>query len=260
MMLATLEKKFQNYIRTHQATIIAAISDNNKLSAKERLAIYFDAYRLRLLEVLESDYPKLQALMGKEDFEVLGCHYIEGHPPEHFSLRYFGKDLASFLLNTTFYSKHPYLHEMAMFEWTMGDALDAPDAVVLAKDALQSLPLDCFSELKVHFHPSVVLLHFEWNTPHLWQAIEEGDKKRLPKKLENPITYLIFRSDLVSIFKSLTKNETLALKALQNLLNMAEVCEMLNDHMEEEKVPEFILQCLSVWLESGIVAEIKISA
>jgi len=255
MLLSIVQKNFQNYLRTYHPKIVDAITENNTLSAKDRLTIYFDAYRLRLLEILENDYPKLQVLIGAEGFDKLGREYIEALPSRHFSVRYFGKTFASFLMQASHYSDYPYLHEMTTFEWAMGNALDAEDAPILAPEALQSLPLDRFAELTIRFHPSLKRLHFLWNTTQLWQAIENAEKPCSPEKLANPATYIVYRSDLTCVFRSLDENEAIALQALQDLSNMAEACEKLNEHMEEEKVPVFILQCISQWLADGIISE-----
>lgn len=258
MKLSAVEGCFQNYLRTNQLELIKSIVDDNKLSAEERLAIYFDAYRLRLLEILESDYPKLHVLMGDESFECLGREYIDENPSQHFSVRYFGKGLSSFLERFSPYPQHPYLREMAEFEWAMGDTLDARDAIVLASDALQSLPLDHFGDLKIRFHPSMQVLNFKWNTPQLWQAINNEEDERPPEQLPNPVDWIVFRSGLTCVFRSLEENEAIALRALNTSSNIAVVCEILGESMEEEKVPVFILQCLDQWLREGMVSSLEI--
>ena len=48
-------------------------------AAAQRLRIYADAYRLRLLEVLGNDFPICKTVLGDEAFDALAAHF-DGSP------------------------------------------------------------------------------------------------------------------------------------------------------------------------------------
>ncbi|MHB8535227.1 MAG: HvfC/BufC family peptide modification chaperone, partial [Sulfuricaulis sp.] len=122
-----LQSDFQSYLLHGGDGMLGRVTSTAKADAPTRLTIYYDAYRLRLIEALDSNYPVLHAWIGDEEFEQLGLAYLGAHPSGHFSIRYFGHRLPEFL-GTEAYSDRPYLGEMAMLEWALSEAFDAEDS------------------------------------------------------------------------------------------------------------------------------------
>lgn len=56
------------------------------LGAAERLAIYHNAYHLRLMEVLEAEYPALKLALGDELFRKFALMFIQQSPPSSYTL------------------------------------------------------------------------------------------------------------------------------------------------------------------------------
>ena len=56
-----------------------------------------DTGDLRLLEILERDFPALRRMLGQDAFQELGGAYIENHPAPYFPIRGFGRYFAGFL-------------------------------------------------------------------------------------------------------------------------------------------------------------------
>lgn len=76
------------------AEIVAAPPSGD---ARQRLAIYIDAYRLRLLECLKADHPGLARLLGDALFTQLAEAYIRSAPPKEHSLYALGAGFPAFL-------------------------------------------------------------------------------------------------------------------------------------------------------------------
>ncbi len=85
------------------------VSGSPERFVKERLGIYAEAYLLRLVEILNADFPKLRVLMGKSKFEKMAHDYLAAYPSQYFSVRYLGSHLSKFLSNTTPYRDQPRL-------------------------------------------------------------------------------------------------------------------------------------------------------
>ena len=77
--LARLQQNFQDYLLAEAGSgpVRGYIVDDAKVGAARRLAIYHDAYRLRLIEALSSAYPKLQTLLGDRLFDDTARAYID---------------------------------------------------------------------------------------------------------------------------------------------------------------------------------------
>ena len=139
--LRRLQEDFQNYVLVRDDRMQAHALSTAQVSAEERLAIYADGYRLRLLEALDTDYTGLHTLMGDDEFDAMGRTYIDAYPSAHFSLRWYGGHLSEFLRTVEPYSKYPVFAEMATFEWSKCTAFDAPDSTVSVPVALSVTPL-----------------------------------------------------------------------------------------------------------------------
>src|ERR1700722_17182464 len=73
------------------------ICDSEGFSASQRMAIYSDAYYIRIVSALAGDFKDLQRFMGESHFEKLAREYIESVPSNHFSLRNMGARLANYI-------------------------------------------------------------------------------------------------------------------------------------------------------------------
>jgi hypothetical protein len=259
--LYKVQNIFQAYLNDQALDSIHTIEsltvDTAQISAARRLEIYYDGYRLRLLEILENDFPKLYTLMGDEAFDILGGLYIAAYPSQHFSARYFGQHLAQFLNEEPTYAKQPYLAEMANFEWALGNTLDAENANTIALDNLKSIPPEQWGNLKVRFHPSLHACSFDWDIPQLWKAIENKESPRLPKKQKEVATWIFWREGLQSQFRSLTKPQALILKLLKTDHDFGDVCESLTAIIDSETIPTVALGFIQQCIQDGFIAELS---
>jgi hypothetical protein len=66
----------------------------------ERLEVYSNAYKARLIEVLIGEYPAFVHALGEEAFVGLASGYLEVHPPASYTLGELGRSFADYLLET----------------------------------------------------------------------------------------------------------------------------------------------------------------
>ena len=69
-----------------------------RASADERLRVYAHMYRARIVEALESQFPRLAKMLGPDAFAELASAYITDEPSRHPSLRYVGERLPAWLM------------------------------------------------------------------------------------------------------------------------------------------------------------------
>ena len=78
--LADLQQTFQGYVLRDEPGVVERIAGGERVDPQQRLRIYFDAYRLRLVEALATDYEALRALMGDDAFGAACRAYVEATP------------------------------------------------------------------------------------------------------------------------------------------------------------------------------------
>ncbi len=256
--LAQLQLDFQHSLLVEDNShMLPAISSAGRAAPDRQLSVYANAYRSRLQEVLESDYPVLAAALGEQAFHELVIAYIDACPSHGYSLRSFGAQLADFLNTHPDYCQTPVLAELAGFEWALGRAFDANDDPAVSIKAMAKTAPDRWPELRLIFHASVQRIDFAWNTPALWQA--HKSKMPIPEVHKNPaaVPWLIWRRDLSVHFRSLENNEPLLLdRALQGA-TFETLCEALGHEVPEDKLALHAASTLKRWVSDGLVSAIR---
>jgi len=253
--LHDLQGAFQEYLLESSEGFSGAVRDTSKADRLTLLGVYRDAYVARLVEVLTNDYPGLLAMAGPADFEHLARAYIAAHPSTYRSVRHFGRHLAGFMAATAPYDRSPAAAEMARFEWALGDAFDAPDAVPVEAAALMALPPTAWETLRFSVLLSLQRLTLRFDVPQAWQAREEVE----PGNLEaapagRPVDWVIWRPERTTHFRSLEPDESVALDCLVPGESFPEICEALVPFSGEGEAPARAAQLLRGWVEAGMIA------
>ncbi len=82
------------------AAVAEVIRPSRSQSSLERLAVYGNAYYLRLLECLREFFPCLVDALGRETFDQFAVAYLQRHPPESYTLQRLADRFAAFLDET----------------------------------------------------------------------------------------------------------------------------------------------------------------
>jgi hypothetical protein len=257
MRLRRLQRDLQTHLLGEPSSIAGAIVDAPPLPILERLGIYRNAYRTRLIEALDDTYPVLHALLGDEVFVALGEEFVTAHPSVHRSIRWYGGELSDFLRHGPPYAEQPILAELALLEWTLAEVFDAADAEPKPRAALSAVDAWAWSELKFEFHPSLRRLHLHWNTTAVWQAMSRDEVPSGPVCAEHPVPWLLWRQNLQNYFRSMTADETAALDSALRGENFGKICESLAEWLPEDEIPLRAASLLGTWADSGIIVGIK---
>lgn len=252
-VLQRLQADFQGYIVDLEPRMEGNVVSTAKASAAQRLDIYAEAYRQRLVEALGKNFPGLAAWLGEQAFDRLGVAYLDRHPSTHFSIRYFGHNLSRFLATDARYRERPALAEMAAFEWALADAFDAADGPCLGIDDLAVIPPAQWPALRLRTRQSVRRLALRWNVPSIWQAIDRREAPPPARVEETAMAWVIWRQDLKTWFRSLAVHEAWALDAAMAGESFAAICEGLCEWVAAEQVAAEAAGLLKRWISDGMI-------
>jgi hypothetical protein len=286
--LTDLQSEFQAYLLKGGKRMLTQVTGTPKVSAETRLAIYYDAYRLRLLDALDSNYPVLHAWLGDAEFEKLGLAYLQANPSAHFSIRYFGHRLPDYLSGAA-YGDMPYLAEMAVFEWAISEVFDAEDSAVKQIEDMGAVPPEAWPGMRLRLHASVQRLDLKWNVPIIWKAIQENIRAGVkadscrgeasntpstnkggqnepasipdvppPESSDHLQAWLVWRQELKNYFRSLSVDEAWALDAVRNGETFATVCEGLCEWIDPQNVALHAAGLMKQWITDGMVCGIEL--
>lgn len=254
--LRDLQACFQAHVLHGDDGMLAQVRADARPNAAARLAIYANAYRLRLLEALTTDFPALHTLAGDDVFDRIGRAYIDAYPSTHYSIRYFARNLSTFLAETAPFDATPVLAEMAALEWALTLAFDAADDPVLDESALAALSADAWPGMRLRLHASVQRHDFRWNVAELWSAIDQQRTPEAPAAYAEQRAWLIWRRALQTYFRPVDATEAWALDYLRTGADFAALCDGLCAHAEPSQVGLLAASYLKGWIQAGLVAEI----
>jgi hypothetical protein len=255
--LARIQTEFQDYVladKSADSVISLAIADGFGLPVADRLAIYHDAYRLRLAEALSEEFGKTHTYVGDDMFYDLTRSYIAKHPSRYRNLRWYGDAFTAHAAEAL--AQHPVVAELAAFEWALGLAFDAEDVPVLTVTGLQGLSEDDWEQVSFVLPPSLQLVDFHWNAPGIWLALDKEETPPDAVNSEVATTWLIWRRELQPHFRSLSTHEAQALRGLLAGQSFAEVCAEAADASEQD-ITDQIAGWLQTWLNEEILSAIS---
>ncbi|RME35311.1 MAG: DUF2063 domain-containing protein [Gammaproteobacteria bacterium] len=256
--LEALQKALQQAVLSGRPDpVLEHTTPSSRADRQTRLGVYLQAYRLRLEEVLQGDYPKLHAYIGDREFSALCGAYLERHPSRHYSVRWFGRNLPRLLGEQSPWSGLPQLAELARFEWTLGEVFDAPDAGLVTEQELMALAPEAWPDLRLRLHPSLRRLELEWNVVAIWQALERGEEPPEAARAGFPVSWVLWRRDLKNWFQSLPVEAAWALDRFAEGADFATVCEGLTEWIDPVHVPLRAASLLKEWVGMGLVSGIE---
>ncbi|MDP9090090.1 MAG: DNA-binding domain-containing protein [Pseudomonadota bacterium] len=253
MPLRQLQRDMQRHLLGYDSGVTSAIVNAPPLAAAERLAIYRNAYQVRLIDALHETYPVLHGVLGDEMWVELGRAFVAAHPSVFRSIRWYGREMAQFVGANPPYNDEPILSEVALLEWTLSEVFDAPDAEPLQRTALAAVEPAAWSKLNFHFHPSLRRLELTWNTATVWKAMSADETPPRPAAGAAAIPWLLWRRDLQNYFRSMDGVEAAALDAAISGRNFGEICEAMSDLLPDAEIPPTAAALLGTWADSGLI-------
>lgn len=257
MNLKRLQHAFQDHVLRGGAAIVPQIKSSAEVSPAVRLGIYAEAYRLRLIDALAHNYPRLQQLLGMEAFAELAQRYVDEHPSTSVSVRWFGHQLGDVLSDNR---TQPWLAELARWEWAIAAAFDAQDATPRDEAALTEVAPAAWPTLRFHFHPSMQRLQLHTSAPATFKALSDETDCPAPATLESPQAWLIWRQNLATRYRPMAHEEAQALDTLHNDGTFGQLCDVLCEWLDPGEVPVRAATFLKGWVSEGLIVGVIASA
>lgn len=254
--LHKLQLQFLDYLLDDsQQNIVKQTESTDHSSAEQRLQYYGNAYRMRLKEVLSSDFENLHTYIGDQLFDELMEMYIDHYPSSNTSLRDYGAHMLELVTTTNPFMRWPELAEIARIELAFNQSFDVADIEVYTEIELQTLSAVNWPRFTLKFSDSVELISLEYNSFQIWRALAQGETP--PEKRLESNTWLIWRQDLVSRYRSVEDPERAALDAALSGDSFSRICLTLNTYFTDQQTPVTALAYLRQWIRQEMVSSLN---
>lgn len=255
--MASFHEQFEAYLKGEDDSVTELVINDSKGDATTRMNIYRDAYSLRLIDILYSDFPVIYEILGTDSFIDLAKDYIRKYPSTSFTVRYFGQHLAKYLQEEVPYADYPYLSQIADFEWAKGTVFDAPDTAIFTLEDLAKIPAETWETATFTFVPAMTRLIYDYNVPQIWKAIDRGGQDSEPVALNDPMPWVMWRKDLDPNWYSMTTEEDWFFIQARHGKNFTELCEGLTQWIDDEdKIAAKAAEIVSRWIDEKMLVSI----
>lgn len=227
------------------------IRGDDRLSARDRLAIYANAYFYRILDVCREDFPATVALLGDAHFHNLITGYLLDYPPTEPSIQYAGCQLAEFLRGHPLRANRPFIADLARLERALIESFHAVDATPLAAAALSALTPAEWPALELALHPAVHILDLEWHVEVVVRAVEEGRTPLAPTP--GPLKLLVWRRNSRVHYRELEPGEAAALTLAKDGATFAAICTAVAEESRTADPSPLIARFLGQWLSAELL-------
>jgi Putative DNA-binding domain len=259
MTLLQLQNNFITYLHqtrddnfaNAEEQITAAVVDDGKLTASERLNIYHHAYRGRLIEVMQDVFERTWAYLGDETFEASAAAFIEANPATEKTLNHFGQQFPDWLIS--YFPDDIDIAEVAKIDWMMRVAFDSENATPLVGADLAALSPDDWATVGFMFHPALVVVPIEYNAASIWEALEANNPPPSATPLLEKTFLLVWRKELRPHYLTIGQHEADAIALIGEGLSFADTCATLDSRYPNTSVAETIGMALRRWLDEEML-------
>jgi hypothetical protein len=226
----------------------AAVRGDERASAADRVAVYADMYRLRLLDVLAEVYPRTRELLGEARWDGLAEAYLRLHPSRSPSLRSFGDRLAAHLAAIEAPVGAPAL---ALLEWARYEVFDARDDKPLLRDQLTGLDAEAIAALPLRAHAASRLIACTHDADALYRGLVHDGAAATAR----PTRLLVWRDALTVYHRAVPAGEAALLERVMSGTSLGLLCEAMAADQPVEAAAAEVFALVGRWIADGVLAE-----
>jgi len=258
-LLATRQQQLMAYLQgtptLDQDSIHSHIVTQGNVDTEKRLAIYQNAYQIRLKETIDTDHNILGLYLGDDLYEEMMNSFIKRHPSGQFSLRHFADPLIDFLNQQAPFNEHPQIAELARFERLLLNAFDARDTSIATLEQLKKTAPEKWPKIQLRFHPSLQIFESDWNVVNIWQNLKQDTNPPEPVLGKN--AWLVWRNvERLTEFRPIDAVAFTMLNGFQQGKDFADICLSLLELVPEHRVSERAVSVIINWLKLGLIHKI----
>lgn len=253
MNLIELQNDFQRILLDSECKDADWVNESVRgLSSLDRLGIYYNAYRIRLIDVLLDTFEHTAIYLGDDWFNQLATAYVQAHQSTYTNIGLYGREFPNFLAEQLADDKE--VSELALMDWKLRRAFDGADSSVMTPDDLQGLASADSISIRLQAVPTLSITTQHFNTLDIWHAINQDQAPPLVERLPQPIDILIWRKAYSPHFRSLAKIEAAAIACIRGGGTLEAIGETLENAFPDVDVATEFGVMLRRWLDDEIIS------
>lgn len=241
--LLKLQQDFLFSLIDGNNSIHSSISSKNEVEASARIAIYSNAYYVRLYNALVDNFPLLFKILSEIEFQDIADLYIKNYPSQTYNLQDYGDKLHLLLSESSF---PLYFKELALFDKALLNASMANDEVIINLSNFTDVATNNGDDFDLKLVSNASILSFEYNIPELY-----SDDSYKIKLLEQKSYLIVWRKGLSCEYRTIPYLEFEALQYLNLWINFESLWHYFESHNYTDNLRMGMLQ---QWLYDEILS------
>jgi hypothetical protein len=222
-----------------------AFTETDAFDRVARVGVYAEAYYWRLHGVLADHFGLVAWLLGPSRFRNVVTDYVLACPSIDPDIRRYGARFPGFLAT---HALSAGVADVAAIEWSMVQALDAPDERVLTVDDLRPVPLDAFGAIGLRAVATARLHACALPFSALWSMHGSTPSPTTPPDIRDPaVDVLVWRAGLDPMHRELDADEAAALALVLPGTTFGALCDRTG-------APSTVATWLHRWLADELLA------
>jgi len=254
MRLAELQRAFQAHILSGTAGIEAIVPGSERFDVATRLSVYSAGYAERLIEALAQTYPAVKFALGERTYARLVRQLAQTSPSRHYSVRYYGAELAALIARELAGPRGRGGRELALWEWDLAAAFDAADTPTVSAADLAAIEPEAWPALRFMIAPSLHVRTLQTNAVQWWKAACAEGPRPQRWRARRPAEWVLWRAELAIYFRELEPAEARALAAARRGATFEAMCaELEGDAAAAARAATL----LHGWLKAGWIVGVR---
>lgn len=245
MTLLALQRDFRNMLL---GSFPDAGTQLGGMTLSPGLGVYHFAYRAQLIECLRESFEKLHAWLGEDAFTAAARFHIADHHPYGWTLGAYGEGFDLTLRHL--YPDDPEAAEMAWLEWALAKAFSGADAIALSANTITVTDWD---NACLVFAPTAQIGTVTTNVGAIWSALSAGTCPPAAMPLPEAAELLVWRHDYAPSFRTIDKDEGLALTHMMSGKTFGELCHAQVEQWGALEGVNRAGMLLGQWLHDGLI-------
>lgn len=238
--------------------VLPWIAETTTFNRSVRLDIYAEAYFLRLLESMKSDFSISAQILGDVSFQKLVCDYIKQHPSSSASLADVGRYFSKFVGTYSDLKHVRFLEPVMEMEWLFIESFYADDSGFLDSSLLVNMSDEDWETAKFILAPSVFLIESTWPLDSISKMqVEDFDLDQLIE-FNRPHGFLMSRKSGTVSLESMTEAQFGLIKKLKQGESLMSSLEQVQAVFPEIDIGSEIMNWFNEWVSLGIISELKL--
>lgn len=217
-----------------------------------RMQVYTQGYYIRVLSVLGNDFELIQWILGKEKFESLVNDFITIHPSQEYNINNLGKSFSQYIIRHVITQEHPFLPELADYEWSLGYSQMLEKKQPADFSQLQSVSMEKWMDARFEFQPNLLLMQSKWAFQELHKKFSEKKSFSMDMLESKPSYFIFYQKEDGSYASSIEANEYKTLSLLIEKSSLGDVLET----MESEEMVQSVFSWFQKWQEKEWITNV----